>query len=1264
MRLGLVLSSLLIVTFEVTADDFLTSLPKYIENTSVFEEGQEPPRAYHIPHDHISLNGEWKFKYSETVTGYPKAFYSEEFDDSGWDFITVPSNWEMQGYGDKMFRNVAASFSLKLPEGMPANPYLAPPRDNKFVVAPPNVPYEYNPTGAYRKTFTLPDDWKQQEVFLRFEKVASASFVWVNGHKIGYNEGAHEPSEYKITDYIKAGENTISVLVTKFSDGYYLEGQDYWRLAGIFDDTWLYATPKQRIFDWQVTTDLDENYVDASLNLVVDIKNYSNTTRKQFKLQTSLLREGNIVMENTSEPFSIENHDTTRIALSKYISSPLKWNEHTPNLYGLKFTLLDEENAVVDSVDTRIGFKETQIIGNTFYLNGVPIKLNAMNSHMQHPDTGHTVSEADIRSDLEMLKRFNFNAIRISHYPPDPQYLEIADELGIYVIDEAGTEAHQSEYLSNLSDYVSMYEDRVRKMVIRDRNFASVLFWSAGNESGEGPNITKVVEEGKRLDPSRYWMYGGNLDKHPAEDIIGPRYPSPVELEAKLGLDTEGKRPSFMDEYLSVAGNGGGAMDNYWRVIYNHPRVMGGALWDYISVGVTEQARAIQDTSPYNTPVHLMGNAKLTEGRQGKGVDLNGHDQWVEVYRADNVEINANQLTLSVDIYPRALSSSGGAIITKGDNQFGIQQIGEEQLQFYIYTDKKYTLTVPLPKAWENQWHNLRAVYDGSSLAMYINGQKSGELDAKGEIKNYTFPVNIGRNAQVHGQDTDVYISDAVIDNVAIFDKALPPGEPLLAENAKLWLEFESETNEGKYFSYGIGARTYGAVWPNRIPQPEMQQFKKSVQPLEFKLISEKDGLVEVWNRSNFANANTWQTKWAVTQDDKTVQSGVLELDVPAQSKKLIEIPIKARRLKAGKEYRILITSTLKSTTPWASKGYQVAWSQLELPGWFKPLPAQKAPRGELSVTQGELQITVEGEDFKYAFNAQSGALESAVIDGKQVLASPLQLNVWRAPLANELDAWNSNALRSKRWDEGYGAMVATDYYSAGIHNLKFAPISVDVLSFNNTAKVSVVEQALTHGGAKKFSMLDRYIKGLTIAGFESRYDYTITSDGVISLKHKVIPMGPLPQMLPRVGVTLKLEKDFDQVNWYGRGPEENYPDRKSGYPIGIYRSTVADMYEPYLIPQDNGLRSDTRWLKVTNSEGAGLQFSMDELFNFNTSPYSTDNLTKANYTFQLKPADFITLNLDYKTTGVGGTARAVYEGYRTYPQEYERTIVIKPVFQ
>lgn len=1215
---------------------YLRNLSDYIENLEVFETNQEPGRCFYMPETSLSLNGSWNFFWSSTPQGIPDTFYQPDFDDTAWDTIEVPSNWEMLGYGDKMFRNVSAPFKANVPF----------------------VPKDYNPTGAYRKTFVLPDEWKGRQVFLRLEKVASASFVWINGHEVGYNEGAQEPAEFNITSYLRPGKNVIAVHVVKYSDGFYLEGQDYWRLAGIFDDVLLYATPDNRIFDWQIITDLDDKYIDSDLSVNVDVKNYADEG-KTVQLKAEVWLQNQVMGTFYSDEFLSEGGKSKQVTLKHRFENPLKWTAETPNLYKLRLFLY-VDGKLADEVYSDFGFKETQIKNGAFYLNGVPLKINAVNSHMQHPTLGHTMTEETIRKDFEIVKQFNFNAIRTSHYPPVNKYLELANEYGIYIIDEAGVEAHATEWVSDDSRFTEMYRERVRRMVLRDRNYPCVLFWSAGNESGEGFNISEVVKEGKKLDNTRSWMYGGNGFSHVAEDIIGPRYPTPIELEIQegVGLDND-SRPSFMDEYISVAGNGCGALDDYWRVVRTHPRTIGGAIWDLVSPGLEEKVRKLTDLSSYNTPVHIMGNVKLTEDKYGKALNLSGFDSWVEVYRKNNVEINGQQIVLTCDVYPRKLISECGSFITKGSRQFGLQQIGKDKLKFYLFTDSVHDVIADLPADWEYHWHNIKGTYDGREMCLYIDGKLCQSKSVTGNIRNLPYPINIGRNAEIHNCETNVPICDAMIDNVGIFDQYLP--DDLRPEKSVLWLDFEEEKEEGSFYSYGIGARTYGCIWPDRTPQPEMWQMKKTGQPLAFSLLDSRDFTVEIWNRNHFTSSEQYEIEWSLTQDCKKIQSGYINECVEPLARKNVKLPVVAPEILPGKEYRLEFAVKLKKEEVWADKGYVVAWEQIDLP-WkkYEVLPQAMSDDKELQTTENDSILQVTGSDFIYTFSKKTGELISIRIDNKEILNEPLRLNVWRAPLANELDDWTVWSENRNGWKKEYGMRTATEQYSYGMHDLVNILADFNVNQTRNKAVIQIRSYMLNRDQDKV--QRDKYISGVQTNGFESIYNYEIDADGKITLSHSVLPQGRLPQWLMRIGLTTEISKEFRMISWYGRGPQENYPDRKSGYPVGIYQSDVNKMFEPYLIPQDYGLRTENRWIKLCNEEGKGVQIGMDEWFNFNAYPFTTDNLTKANYTYQLEEIDGYTLNLDYATSGVGCTARSVLLPYKVPVTYYNRQINIIPL--
>ncbi len=1234
--------------------NFPDNIYSFIEDPGIFAINQEPGHVPLVPFASISdalennwskstgyqsLNGTWKFNWSETPDLAPKDFYQEKFKDQSWANIKVPGNWEMQGFGDPMFRNVSQPF-----------------RSN-----PPFVPHDYNPTGCYRRTFSIPDTWKTRQIFLRLEAVTSASFIWINGKQLGFNEGANEPAEYNITDYLKKGTNTLAICVTKYSAGTYLEDQDFWRLSGIFRDASLFAVPTVHIRDYFITTELDKDYKDAQLAISAELKNYSTLAESGYSVRATLFDShkkqiGTILQ---LEKIRLPDKASQSIKLSATVVNPAKWSSEYPNLYSIVLELIDPAGKVTEVLSNKIGFKKVEVKHQVLLVNGVPVKLNGTNSHMQHPDLGHTMDIETLRKDLILMKQFNINCVRTSHYPPNIEYLNLADELGIYIVDETGDESHATEFISRLPEWKNAYVDRVTGMVLRDRNHPSIIFWSAGNESGFGNNICEVIKAGKTLDPTRIFMYGGNSDdvawknEVPCEDIIGPRYATPYELRTRIAQvpESQDPRPSFMDEYISVEGNGGGGFDEYWDVIWNYPRISGGAIWDWVSPGIREKIMLLKDKAKHHISTAIKGRGTLVEGKFGKAIALSGHDQWIDVYRDPALDITGNQLTLSLWIYPRKWNGNG-QMITKGSYQFGLNQFKKDSVEFFVMDTNKRTLKVSLPENWENNWHHVAGIADGSTLSLYIDGVKSGSKPFSGLIANKPFPVNIGRFSDIEGQEYPDKFSNAIFDRVAIFNKAvsisqLMSSDPQLKDAALLWLDFDECEEKGEFFSMGIGGRTYGLIWPDRTPQPELYQVKKSAQPVKISWINPADGTVEITNRYQFTNLGELKATWQLQADGAILQQGVLNLSVAPLEKIRVKIPFQKPVIQANTEYRLLISFTQKTTKSYAPAGHEVAWEQLELP-WKKSVEPMGNPTiHAINIKETSQWLSLSGKDFDYVFNKLTGELAEMKYKGKALIRSGAKLSVWRAPLANDLDNWATYAANLQPRKPDMGTFPAGSWYTYGLNNLQHRLDEFTVLS-RDTGKV-VIE-------------VKEHAEGVNYAtAFDNHFIYTITGTGEISIDHTVTPQGLMPQWLPKIGLQWVMDKSLNAVSWYGRGPFETYPDRKTGAKIGVYKTTVSQMAEPYLVPQDYGLRTDNRWVRLENSDGTGLEFSGSALFNFSAQRYSSDNMTRARYPYQLQPMEGYTFNFDYATSGVGCTAISVLDKYRVLPQEYHYILHVKP---
>jgi beta-galactosidase len=860
------------------------------------------------------------------------------------------------------------------------------------------------------------------------------------------------------------------------------------------------------------------------------------------------------------------------------------------------------------------------------------------------------------------MKRFNVNAVRTSHYPPNPEYLDLADELGVYVIDETGDEAHATTWLSERPEWRAAYVDRGSKMVQRDRNHPSVVIWSAGNESGSGENICAIITEGKRLDPTRAWLYGGNNDYFPSinpidcEDIVGPRYPTPFELKTSYGQSVE-PRPSFMDEYAAATGNGLGALDEFWQVIRTYPRTIGGAVWDWVSPGINWPWRVTPDASPHANDGSLMGRAQLVDGRSGgQALALSGHDEWVELYRDPSLDITGDQLTLELWVFPRRWNGHG-PLLTKGDHQYGLRQSTADTLEFFIHDGERISVTAPTPDGWEGQWHHLAGIYDGSEIRLFVDGAVVGSKTHSGSIDHNPFPVNIGRNAALHGMEHPGDLSNALIDGVHIFARALDESEldadsPELRQEARLWLDFETVQQEGEFLSLGIGGRSYGVIWPDRTPQPELWQLKKSAQPVGIEAVDVAQGLVRIINRHNFTDLSELEASWRLTEQGEVLDEGTLEFVLAPTESLTISVPFENPGAVPGVEHWLEVRFTLARDATWAPQGHEVAWEQFLLPG------APAAPIGPLAafaplqLDRANGQVIVRGDGFTYTFDEASGTLSSIKVGEVELLQQGPRANVWRAPLANERDAWGLYRGRLATHRDGMGNDIANGWRAVGLDRLEHTVESFEAWLEDDRQVIIEIE---AHAAAEGLP------PGSFSTAFDLSYVYRVLASGDILLHHSITPRGNQPDWLPKVGLQLVLGEEFDNLAWNGRGPFETYPDRRTGARVNVFESTVEEQYVPYLVPQDYGNKSDVRWVSLANSEGVGLLAAGEQLLNVSAQHFGTENLSRAWYPFQLTPQQGITLNLDHRMSGVGGTAVSVLAAYRTYPQRYVYTVRLRP---
>ena len=578
------------------------------ENPKIVSRNKLPPRAsffafptveaalkadWHEAENYRSLNGDWKFSWSQNPASRPAAFFEPAYDISAWAEIHVPGNWQLQGYGDPIYVN---------------HPYewadvRTPFTSMKDGPRPPAIPHEFNSVSSYRRDFELPPEWDGQRIVLHVGAASAAMYVWLNGEEVGYSQGSKLPAEFDLTPYAEDGNNTLAIEVYRWSDGSYLEGQDYWRISGITRDVYLYATPQTRIADIFARAGLDAGFRDGRLELDVSL---AGTDDGEYSVVAELLRDGESIWSDRQQH---EGDDADPVQFSARIENVSAWTAETPNLYTLLLELHDNDGMLLQATTQRIGFRNIEIEAGELLVNGQPLLIKGVNYHEHHSDTGQYVDEATIRRDLELMKRHNINAIRLAHYPQPEVFYDLADEYGFYVVDEANIESHGMYYgpesLAKDPLWQHAHLERTQRMVERSKNHPSVIIWSLGNEMGDGVNITATANWTRQRDPGRPVQseragFGENTD------IAAPQYPPLSHLleysngdainnefwEDSFDLPAQDKRakPMIFSEYAHSMGNSTGNLQDYWDLIESLPYQQGGFIWDWVDQGLSKQA--------------------------------------------------------------------------------------------------------------------------------------------------------------------------------------------------------------------------------------------------------------------------------------------------------------------------------------------------------------------------------------------------------------------------------------------------------------------------------------------------------------------------------------------------------------------------------------------------------------------------------------------------------------------------------------------------
>lgn len=966
-------------------------------------------------HAFKNLNGIWKFMFLDAPEYSPEGFFNSDFDVTKMDDITVPENWQLQGYGKMHYSDLWYNFPIN----------------------PPYVPTE-NPTGIYKRTFFVEESYRDKKIIIRFCGVDSAYHLWINGKEVGYSKVARNESEFDITDLIRVGEeNDVTVRVYQWSDGTYLEDQDMWWESGIFRDVELIGVPKDGINDYKVIADLDDEYK----NGIFKVEAFLRTT-KEVNVTFELVDAG----ENTVFTKTVVAKEG-KACIDEVIADVNHWTAETPYLYKL-FMTVEDNGQIVEVIPQNVGFRNIRLNGETFLVNGVAIKFKGVNRHDYSPQNGRVVSREEIEKDIILMKQFNINAIRTSHYPNSYYLYDLCDEYGMYLIAETDLECHGFEltgdykWITDDPSWELAYVSRMTRMIERDKNHPAIIFWSLGNESAFGCNFRKMTDVAHEMDPTRLVHYEGDFDVESA-DVYSTMYTwieNPKKPYLMKDIIEKSKKPHIHCEYCHAMGNGPGNLKDYQDLVYAHDKLQGGFVWEWFD--------------------------------------------------------------------------------------HGIESFTESGEKYYRY------------------------------------GGDFGD---------------------------DPSNKDFCID---------------------------------------------GLIMPDRTPSPGLYEYKKVIEPITTTAVDIQKGIINLLSRYDFANLDRFNLVYKVMEDDVILQTGFMAVpSIEARANKDITLPydLSAIKVKPGAHYYVNISYQLREDTRYASSGHELATAQFELPLYKEGIMVR--PEGILNVEKEHTTLHVKGANFSLDFNLVNGNLMNIVRDGMQVLSKGPRLTLWRAPISNDMEIIDK---------------LKKVYF---LHLEHEVVMNIDYHMEGNILKVEVDTINSTTNSAWHF---------------KTKYVYTVCPSGDILIDVEGTPSGRVdlaPDMLPRIGVSMHLDKSMEHVRYFGMGPGENYADSKEAAQMGLYANTVDGLFTNYVIPQENGNHMGCKWVSMTNDRGMGLLASTEGDFNFSASWYEDKDLDDAKHTCDLVKRDYIVFNVDYKQNALGTNSCGQWQldKYRAKFEDFKLSFRLTP---
>jgi beta-galactosidase len=1244
------------------------ALPEWNGNIAVFRLGTEAPHTTLMPYRDVrqalvadrtrspyrlSLDGRWKFAYADRPDDRDADFHRTDLDDRDWDTIPVPSVWQQHGYDFPIYVNI--TYPWWGPNGLGEEPQ------------PPAAPTRYNPVGQYRRTFTVPRDWSGRRTFLHFEGVKSAHYVWINGELVGYHEDSFSPAEYDITEHLRPGSNQIAVEVYRYSDGDWLEDQDMIRLSGIFRSVYLYSTPAVHLRDFKLDTPLSDDCTAAELSVTASVRDYGSGpesasgsgTRStvgsggRYTVDTMLYgADGHPVWSRPlQQTVDLDPGAETTVQAAKAVPEPKLWSAEHPNLYTAVLRLRDPAGKVIETLSHRVGLREFALKDGLMRINGKPVSFRGTNRHEMHPDRGTALTRADMVEDIGIIKQLNMNTVRTSHYPNNPLWYELADEYGLYLVDETNVETHgiRDQYPGNHADWTEACVARAQNMVHRDKNHASVVIWSLGNEAGGGSTFVAMHDWIRSYDPTRVIQYEGD-DRPTISDIRSEMYESPARVEQRA-KDTADTRPYVMIEYSHAMGNSNGNFKKYWDIIRRHDVLQGGWIWDFVDQSLswpTPARKLLTETGPGR----LRGELLAPGGAFDRAKGVYGGTVFA---RDPSLDLTAS-LTLEAWVTPH-VTGYHQPIIAKGDTQYALKQSGRN-LEFFIHGGGQWiTTTWALPDDWTGTEHHIAGVFDATTgtLTLYVDGAAKAARTTTLRPGNNTAPLALATDVdnitrEFSGTIRRARVYARALSAAELASDSRGPGD----EGVRFWFDAatvgvtEKRPRDKTFFAYGGdwgdnpndgNFVADGVITADRGHTGKAAEIKRVYQAVNaVPVAGEAAGAVTLTNEYLFTNLREFDGRWALVADGKTVGRGRLtrdQLDVPPLSSKDITVPVRLpARPEPGAEYFLELSFTTKESTKWAKAGFEVARQQLALDAGspaVTPVPLARVPA--LRHLDAGDQVTVTGRDFTVVVDKGSGTITSYEVRGTRLITSGPAPNFWRAPTDN--DHGNGQHTRNQTWRDVGANRKVTD---VTVRALRDRAVEIKVAGTLPTT----VESAYTT-------------------------TYTVFGNGEIKVDHSLHPGAPSLPYIPEVGSLLFLPSRLEHLRYYGRGPEENHWDRNYGTDVGIYSGTVSGQWTSYIRPQENGNKTDVRWAALTDRHGVGLLVSGEPLLEVSASHFTPEDLSVgARHDYQLTAREAVVLRVNHRQMGVGGDnswGAHTHDEYKLFAnRDYSYTYRLRPL--